>query len=90
MGRRTKDTAAGLRFGLPRSTETFPLHGRVRAEFNDHEVRGGHEQLVAQLLLAGERGQVYGLLLGPAADQDLDYVEALLRFELLELEWKVL
>ena len=88
LGCRPEDAAAGLRLGLPRGAETLPLHGRVRAELDDHEVRGGHEQFVGELLLAGQGRQVHGLLLRSAPDQDLHYVEAFLRLEFLKLPGK--
>ena len=85
---RPEYATAGLRLGLPRGAETLPLHGRVRAEFDDHEVGRGHEQLVGELLLAGQGRQVHGLLLRSAADQYLHYVEAFLRLEFLKLSGK--
>lgn len=85
LGCRPEDATACLRLGLPRGAETLPFYGRVRAELDDHEVRGGHEQFVGELLLAGQGRQVHGFFLCSTADQDLHYVEAFLRLEFLEL-----
>lgn len=82
----TKDSATSLRFRFPRSAESLSLHGGICAEFDDHEIRGGYEQFVAQLLLARERRKIHGLLFRSTTDQNLHYVEALLRFEFLKLE----
>lgn len=38
-----KYSATSLRFRFPRSAESLSLHGRVCAEFDDHEIRGGYE-----------------------------------------------
>lgn len=86
LRRCSKDSAASLRFGFPRGAEALPLHRGVAAEFYDHEVRRRDEKFIAEILLARKGRQIYGLLLGSTAYEDLHYVETLLGLEFLELK----
>lgn len=86
LRRRSEDSTAGLRLGLPRGSEALPLHRSVGAEFYNHEIWGRDEQFIAEVLLAGKGRQINRFLLGSAAHENLQYVEALLGLEFLELE----
>jgi len=86
LRRRSKDSAAGLRFSLPRGTEALSLYRGIGAEFYNHEVWGRDEEFVAEILLAGKGREIYRFLLGSTTYENLHYIETLLGLEFLKLE----
>lgn len=70
----------------PNPPESSLFHGGVGLELDDHEVGSRNEELVGEVLPAGERGERGGGVLGPAAAQDLHGVEVPLGVELGELK----
>lgn len=86
LRRRSKNTAAGLRLGFPRSSESLSFDRSVSAEFDNHEIGSRDKEFATEFLLARKGREIHGLLLGSTAYEDLNYVETLLGLEFLELQ----